>query len=105
MASGRARRDGLQRSGLNHAGGELPGGHGAENLGQTLNVQIPVDDKIILEGALNIPGDLRGIVIFAHGSGSSRHSPRNQFVARTLQDAGIATLLFDLLTSEEEFLE
>ena len=43
-----------------------------------------------------------GVVIFAHGSGSSRHSPRNRFVARVLNDAGLATLLFDLLTAEEE---
>jgi putative phosphoribosyl transferase len=90
---------------LNYEGGQLLGGYDAENGGQTLSVQIPVDNKIILEGELNVPRDLRGAVIFAHGSGSSRHSPRNQFVARMLQDAGIGTLLFDLLTSEEEFLE
>ncbi len=71
---------------------------------QRLNVQIPADE-MILEGDLIIPKDLRGIVLFAHGSGSSRHSPRNQYVARVLQDAGIATLLFDLLSEEEEFLD
>src|SRR5688500_15322106 len=48
------------------------------------------------------PEDARGLVLFAHGSGSSRRSPRNQFVARVLQEAGIATLLFDLLTPREE---
>jgi dienelactone hydrolase len=55
-----------------------------------------------LAGTLAIPSGARGIVLFAHGSGSSRHSPRNVSVARTLQDARIATLLFDLLTPEEE---
>jgi len=55
-----------------------------------------------LEGDLSVPENPRGIVLFAHGSGSSRHSPRNQFVARTLHDGGLATLLVDLLTLEEE---
>jgi dienelactone hydrolase len=58
-----------------------------------------------LEGELKVPEAARGIVIFAHGSGSSRHSPRNQFVARMLRDAGSGTLLFDLLTREEEIAE
>jgi putative phosphoribosyl transferase len=56
----------------------------------------------MLEGELNIPDNAEGIVIFAHGSGSSRHSPRNQFVARSIRQSGNGTLLFDLLTSEEE---
>lgn len=55
-----------------------------------------------LEGMLGIPADARGVVLFAHGSGSSRHSPRNNFVAQQLRDAGIGTLLFDLLTEEED---
>jgi putative phosphoribosyl transferase len=55
-----------------------------------------------LEGLLTIPAGAEGIVVFSHGSGSSRHSPRNQYVARVLQDAGLATLLIDLLTVEEE---
>lgn len=55
-----------------------------------------------LEAFLNVPPDAKGIVLFAHGSGSSRHSPRNQFVARFLQDGNIGTLLLDLLTAEEE---
>ena len=55
-----------------------------------------------LEGRLEAPHDARGLVIFAHGSGSSRHSPRNQQVARALRTAGLATLLFDLLTPAEE---
>ena len=55
-----------------------------------------------LEGNLVVPPRATGVVLFAHGSGSSRHSRRNQFVARQLQDAGLATLLIDLLTAEEE---
>ncbi|MCL5996232.1 MAG: dienelactone hydrolase family protein [Chloroflexi bacterium] len=54
-----------------------------------------------LEGELVVAGGARGAVIFAHGSGSSRRSPRNQFVARELRRGGLATLLFDLLTPEE----
>src|SRR5438552_18606273 len=56
----------------------------------------------VLSGNLTIPDGAVALVLFAHGSGSSRHSPRNQFVARTLNDAGLATLLLDLLTQEEE---
>ncbi|MGC8471704.1 MAG: phosphoribosyltransferase family protein [Acidimicrobiales bacterium] len=55
-----------------------------------------------LEGHLMVPEHALGVVVFAHGSGSSRHSPRNQFVAGVLEQAGIGTLLFDLLTPEEE---
>lgn len=55
-----------------------------------------------LEGDLTVPAGARGLVVFAHGSGSSRLSPRNQFVARELQKGALATLLFDLLTSREE---
>jgi dienelactone hydrolase len=58
-----------------------------------------------LAGNLNIPVSATALVLFAHGSGSSRHSPRNQFVARTLNDTGLATLLFDLLTPEEELVD
>ena len=58
-----------------------------------------------LRGDLNIPTNAQGVVLFAHGSGSSRHSPRNQFVARTLNDAGLGTLLFDLLTPDEEAID
>lgn len=64
--------------------------------------QIQLADNIILEGDLHIPSGASGIVLFAHGSGSSRHSPRNQFVANMLNEAGLATLLFDLLTADEE---
>src|SRR5215475_9281464 len=55
-----------------------------------------------LNGELIVPAEAVGLVLFAHGSGSSRHSPRNQFVARTLRESGVGTLLFDLLTPEEE---
>ena len=58
-----------------------------------------------LQGLLAIPADARGLVIFAHGSGSSRFSVRNQEVARKLNDYGIATLLFDLLTQDEETVD
>ena len=57
---------------------------------------------VTLEGDLSIPDGARGLVLFAHGSGSGRHSPRNRFVAKALQEAGLATLLVDLLTAEEE---
>jgi putative phosphoribosyl transferase len=67
-------------------------------------VQIPAGHAV-LSGNLTIPQDAMALVLFAHGSGSSRHSPRNQFVARTLNRAGLGTLLFDLLTSEEEALD
>src|SRR5438046_3840089 len=56
----------------------------------------------ILSGRLSIPEYTDALVLFAHGSGSSRHSPRNQFVARTLNDAGLATMLFDLTTPQKE---
>jgi len=63
-------------------------------------VLIP-SDSVRLEGELAIPEGAAGLILFAHGSGSSRLSPRNQLVAKTLQNAGIGTLLFDLLTEEE----
>ncbi len=65
------------------------------------SVRIPVSD-VQLMGDLAIPRNARGLVLFAHGSGSSRHSPRNRYVAQILQNKGLATLLFDLLTAEEE---
>ncbi len=57
---------------------------------------------VTLEGNLSMPEAVRGVVLFAHGSGSSRHSPRNRYVARLLNEAKLATLLIDLLTSDEE---
>lgn len=64
-------------------------------------VQIPVDG-VWLEGMLGVPDGATGLVLFAHGSGSSRKSPRNNFVASELRKAGLATLLMDLLTAGEE---
>jgi pimeloyl-ACP methyl ester carboxylesterase len=68
------------------------------------SIYIPLDGGEI-QGDLNIPEHSMAIVIFAHGSGSSRHSPRNKFVAQALNDAGLATLLIDLLTAHEETLD
>jgi len=67
-------------------------------------VRIPAG-RVTLDGNLTIVDAATAIVLFVHGSGSSRHSPRNQFVARTLNNAGLATLLFDLLTAEEEGID
>jgi len=64
-------------------------------------VHIPVD-HVHIEGMLKLPDNAKGIVLFAHGSGSSRHSPRNNYVANVLHDSGIGTLLMDLLTPEED---
>ena len=61
--------------------------------------------KVELEGTLGIPKETSAIVLFAHGSGSSRHSPRNRYVAQVLQSQAIGTLLFDLLTREEESID
>ena len=64
-------------------------------------VHIPAD-TVTVEGMLEIPERATGLVLFAHGSGSSRHSPRNNYVAGVLRQAGIGTLLMDLLTPEED---
>lgn len=72
-------------------------------------VRITDDEQNVIEGNLTVPNTIdipvKGIVIFAHGSGSSRHSPRNKYVATVFNDAGIATLLIDLLTSKEEAVD
>lgn len=65
------------------------------------DVEIPVGD-VVLQGHLHVPESPAGVVVFAHGSGSSRHSPRNRFVASVLFEAGLGTLLMDLLTPAEE---
>ena len=68
--------------------------------------EIAIDaGKVSLEGTLALPAGASGLVLFAHGSGSSRHSPRNRYVAQVLQADGIGTLLFDLLTREEESVD
>jgi dienelactone hydrolase len=74
--------------------------HYAQTIQRT-EMRVPVG-KVVLEGNLALPKAAGGIIVFAHSSGSSRQSPRNRFVAETLHDAGLATLLFDLLTLEEE---
>lgn len=77
-------------------------------------VRIPVESAspivgppraVPLEGNLTLPQGAKGVVLFAHGSGSSRFSPRNRFVARALQEAGLATLLIDLLNPQEEAID
>ncbi len=69
--------------------------------GRDVAVEIRLDG-LVLDGQLTVPPDSGGLVIFVHGSGSSRNSPRNRFVASELNEAGLATLLFDLLTRNEE---
>lgn len=76
---------------------------------ETISQRLAESDEVRLAlpgaepgGALAVPAAAKGVVLFAHGSGSSRHSPRNRFVADVLQQAGLATLLMDLLTPEEE---
>ncbi|WP_306291766.1 dienelactone hydrolase family protein [Microbispora sp. GKU 823] len=66
-----------------------------------LSVRIPIGE-VVLDADVAVPREARGAVLFAHGSGSGRHSPRNRYVARELQRAGLATVLADLLTAEEE---
>ena len=72
----------------------------AQDVEQDVEVDVEVDG-VRLPGHLHVPPSARGLVVFAHGSGSSRHSPRNRQVAATLHDAGLGTLLFDLLTEAE----
>ena len=67
-------------------------------------VEVPIGEQA-LPGDLGIPADPHGVVLFAHGSGSSRHSPRNQYVARALERHNLATLLIDLLTPQEEVID
>jgi dienelactone hydrolase len=67
-------------------------------------VSVPAGE-VTLTGNLSVPEDARGIVLFAHGSGSSRHSPRNRHVARLLNEGGLATLLIDLLTVHEDLID
>jgi putative phosphoribosyl transferase len=70
----------------------------------SLHVRVPAGGDT-LEGDFAVPEDAPGIVLFAHGSGSSRRSPRNRYVAQVLQQSGVGTLLFDLLTEREEAIE
>ena len=68
-------------------------------------VRVAAGNGITLEGTLALPPKAQGMVLFAHGSGSSRHSPRNRFVAEQLQGGGLGTLLVDLLTPQEEAID
>ena len=79
----------------------LPREDEMETKAESVTLQIPASE-VTLTGDLEIPENPCGLVLFAHGSGSSRRSPRNQAVAEVLRDAGMATLLFDLLTPHEE---
>jgi putative phosphoribosyl transferase len=84
---------------------ELLGQRGAPHRGGgEREVQVTAGG-VALGGTLAVPPDARGVVLFAHGSGSSRHSPRNRYVAEQLRDGGMATLLMDLLTPSEEALD
>ena len=76
----------------------------AKHLAWELEVEIPAAG-VLLHGNLAVPENASGVVLFAHGSGSSRFSPRNSFVAQALQDLGLATLLMDLLTEKEEAID
>ena len=78
---------------------ERGGGGGDQRL-----VRVPVG-AVALDGDLSVPPRARGVVLFAHGSGSGRHSPRNRSVAHALNESGLATLLLDLLTPEEETVD
>jgi putative phosphoribosyl transferase len=69
-----------------------------------IQARIPAGDAV-LDGDLVVPSGASGIAVFAHGSGSSRHSPRNRSVARVIREAGVGSLLFDLLTREEESVD
>ena len=80
---------------------------GADEMSRAVTDHVGRDVRIAtgdaaLAGSITIPANAKAVVLFAHGSGSSRHSPRNVWVASRLQQAGIATLLFDLLTAAEE---
>jgi putative phosphoribosyl transferase len=74
----------------------------AEETGK--QVRVPAGE-VTLEGNLVLPEEAGSLVVFAHGSGSSRHSPRNRFVAHVLEEAGLGTLLFDLLSADEEKID
>ncbi len=70
---------------------------------EPVDVEIQLD-SVVLPGILAVPQDAGGLVVFAHGSGSSRFSPRNAFMAQMIQERGVGTLLFDLLTEDEDFI-
>jgi putative phosphoribosyl transferase len=93
LRDARAKQD--ERAGAGHAGSVGAG----NSIDRSVKFRV---DGAILDGDLAMPKLARGLVLFAHGSGSSRHSPRNRFVAEALHRAGLGTLLLDLLTAHEE---
>ena len=78
--------------------------HPADQTVEEQLVRVPAG-QVMLDGNLTLPEESRAVVLFAHGSGSSRHSSRNRHVARLLNEAGLATLLIDLLTPDEEAID
>ena len=92
----------LQRAAPAQQAAQAGGARAPGNSGPLAGEAVPPGDIIQLARDLTVPRNAPGIVVFAHGSGSSRHSHRNRHVARILNDAGLGTLLFDLLTPEEE---
>jgi putative phosphoribosyl transferase len=95
----------LERASAHDGAGDVERPEGPRPDPDEETLVIPFDDARLgpgeLDADLALTEDARGLVMFVHGSGSTRHSPRNRFVARVLQDAGLATLLFDLLTPDE----
>jgi putative phosphoribosyl transferase len=87
-------------------GSPAPSRSADNSVGDGVQREVSIDlGNVRLEGTLSLPRNPKGVVLFVHGSGSSRHSPRNRYVAKILQSRGIAILLFDLLTLEEEFID
>jgi putative phosphoribosyl transferase len=76
--------------------------HDVSSEWQTQTYRVPIGNTLLLAGFLNVPEHARGTILFAHGSGSSRHSSRNQYVARVLHKAGFATMLIDLFSEHED---
>jgi dienelactone hydrolase len=72
---------------------------------KTMTVRIPIDERTRIDADVSIPAGAKGMVLFAHGSGSSRHSPRNRYVASELNSVPVVTVLADLLTEKEERLD
>lgn len=102
MKSGNQREPTYQLRGFDKTINDIASQQLGEMDDETENVlSIPVDG-VALEGELVVPDGATGLVVFAHGSGSSRHSPRNNFVAEALRNRGLGTLLFDLLTEQED---
>lgn len=92
---------GAERAEGSSSGGSAPADGPSQD--RAVDAEVPVEaGPVTLEGHLTVPPGAAGVVVFVHGSGSSRHSPRNRYVASVLNEAGLGTLLFDLLTSFEE---